>query len=72
MRIAWPSFVAACMLEMLVFAAVDPLDIHWSANTPGWSRQGVYSAAFFSFWGICALSSAVTAFLARPSKGDML
>jgi hypothetical protein len=72
MRVAWPSFVAACLLEMMVFAAVDPMDIHWAGGMPSFSRQGVYSAAFFAFWAVGALSSAMTAFLVRPGKEDVL
>lgn len=59
--IAWPAFLAACLLEVLVFALVDPLELHWSGQALGWSRQGVYTAAFFTFWfatmGACALTT---------------
>ena len=27
--VLWPSFLAACALEMLVFGLVDPGDLHW-------------------------------------------
>ena len=61
MWIAWPAFLAACALELLVFALVDPLELHWSGQVLGWSRQGVYTAAFFAFWlattGACALTT---------------
>lgn len=59
--IAWPAFLAACELELLVFAFVDPMELQWSGNTLGWSRQAVYTGAFFAFWavslGACALTS---------------
>ncbi len=29
MWIAWPAFMVAGILEMLVFAMVDPQDLHW-------------------------------------------
>ena len=61
MWIAWPAFLAACVLELLVFAVVDPLDLHWSGQSLGWSRQGVYTVGFLVFWlagmGACALST---------------
>lgn len=63
MWIAWPAFMAACVLELLVFAFVDPLDLQWwsSGKALGWSRQTVYTAAFFAFWlvsmGACALTT---------------
>jgi hypothetical protein len=63
MWIAWPAFMAACVLELLVFAFVDPLELQWwsSNQTLGWSRQSVYTFAFFAFWlvsmGACALTT---------------
>jgi hypothetical protein len=57
----WPAFLAACVLELLVFAVVDPLELQWSGHALGWSRQTVYTAAFFLFWlvtlGACSLTT---------------
>ena len=59
--IAWPAFLAACVLELLVFALVDPMDLHWWGHGLAWSRQAVYTGAFFTFWlvasGACALTT---------------
>jgi len=59
--IAWPAFMAACALELLVFAFVDPLELQWAGHTLAWSRQAVYTGAFFAFWlvsmGACALTT---------------
>jgi hypothetical protein len=70
MRVAWPAFLAACGLEVLVFAVVDPLEVHWSGAALGWSRGGVYTAAFFAFWAIAAASGALTALLERADRQD--
>ena len=63
MWIAWPAFLAACVLELLVFALLDPLDLQWAGQHLGWSRQAVYTAAFFSIWaismGACALGTSL-------------
>lgn len=67
MRIAWPAFLAACVLELLVFALVDPSDLHWSGQQLGWSRQAVYSASFFVFWLVSMASSALTHLLGLSS-----
>ena len=67
MWIAWPAFLGACALELLVFAVVDPGDLHWSGQPLGLSRQGVYTAAFFVFWMVCMFSSALTALLGMSS-----
>ena len=34
MWIVWPAFLAAAIMEMVVFAFVDPLDVHW-LGAPG-------------------------------------
>lgn len=65
MSIAWPAFLGACLLELLVFGLVDPQDVHLP-GPPGWSRQAVYTAAFFAFWLVCMASSALTALLEVP------
>ena len=64
MWIAWPAFLVAGVLEMLVFAMVDPQDLHWFGQPVTLSRQGVYTLSFFVFWGITMLSSGLTTLLA--------
>lgn len=64
MWIAWPAFLMAGVLEMLVFAMVDPQDLHWFGQTVQLSRQGVYTVTFFVFWVITMLSSGLTTLLA--------
>ncbi|MGP1628468.1 MAG: hypothetical protein ACTS5V_00895 [Giesbergeria sp.] len=63
MWIAWPAFLMAGVLEMLVFAFVDPSDLHWSGQPIGVSREGIYTLAFFLFWAITVASSALTTLL---------
>ena len=69
--IAWPAFLSACALESLVFAFVDPLELHWAGQHLGWSRQAVYTAAFFSFWTVCMGACALSTFLRSPSLRDL-
>jgi hypothetical protein len=61
MWIAWPAFMAACALELVVFAFADPGDLQWGGHPLALSRQGVYTVAFFVFWivsmGACALTT---------------
>ncbi|MGE0099746.1 MAG: hypothetical protein AB7S86_15495 [Hydrogenophaga sp.] len=68
MVIVWPAFLLAAVLEMVVFALVDPSDLHWFGQPLHWSRQAVYTVAFFVFWAVAAVSSALTLLLARPSS----
>ena len=72
MRIAWPGFLAACVLELLVFAMVDPGELRWSGALP--SRQGVYTLGFFIFWAIATASCALTVLLGVPgdATGEQL
>jgi hypothetical protein len=64
MWIAWPAFLMAALLEMLVFAFVDPSELHWQGQGLGLSREAVYTVTFFVFWIVTTLSSALTTLLA--------
>lgn len=69
MTVAWPAFMAASVLELLVFAFVDPLDVHWGGGPAGWSRQAIYTVAFFAFWAVSFAACAFTTLLrTTPSK----
>jgi hypothetical protein len=74
MSIVWPAFLSACALQGVVFAVVDPLELLWFGHPLAWSRQSVYTAAFFVFWGCSALASGLTVVLARSDRaeGEML
>ena len=64
--ITWPAFLAACLLEALVFSAVDPSEVHWPGLSVQPSRQAVYTAAFFSFWLISMVCAAMVLWLNKP------
>lgn len=64
MWIVWPAFLVAGVLEVLVFAMVDPQDLQWFGQPLDWSRQAVYTVAFFVFWCITMVSSTLTTLLA--------
>jgi hypothetical protein len=66
MSVAWPAFLAACLLEALVFAFVDPLELSWGHGPLGWSRQAVYTVAFFLFWAV-SIGSGLLALLLQNS-----
>ncbi len=63
MWIAWPAFLMAGSIEMLVFAVVDPQDLHWFGEPLALSRQAVYTLAFFLFWILTMASGALTTLL---------
>ena len=66
MWIVWPAFLSACLLELVVFAVVDPLELQWPGRALNWSRQGVYTAGFFLFWAAGLLSGGLTTLLRAP------
>lgn len=67
MWIAWPAFLLAGVLEMAVFAVVDPSDLRWLGNPLGWPRVAVYTLAFFVFWLVTMASSALTTLLSMSA-----
>jgi hypothetical protein len=69
LQILWPAFLMAGVLEVLVFALVDPRDLHWLGGAPiEASRQAVYTLAFLAFWAVIAAAGAITALLL--ARGD--
>ncbi len=67
MWVVWPAFLLAGVMEILVFAMVDPHDLHWFGQALELPRQAVYTLAFFAFWIITAASSTLTILLAMPA-----
>ena len=64
LRILWPSFLVAGVLEMLVFAMVDPHELRWFGGPMiGWAPLTIYSITFLMFWGAIATAGALTALL---------
>ena len=66
--ILWPAFVMAGVLEMLVFAVVDPDSLQWFGLEPlNWTRTAVYSVTFLIFWFVISTSAAITKLLDEPA-----
>jgi hypothetical protein len=67
--VLWPSFLTAGIATGIFFANVDPETLRM-ATFPHWeiSRTVGYTVGFFMFWGVTALSSAVTLLLVRPPR----
>jgi hypothetical protein len=70
LQVLWPAFLAAAVLELLVFAHVDPADVHTVAGTPVvLSRQAVYTLSFFAFWAVAAAACALSAAMRGTADG---
>ena len=64
MAILWPAFLMAGVLEVLVFAVVDPGELHWFGGAViAWPVQAIYSVSFLIFWGVISTAGALTALL---------
>ncbi|WP_457326431.1 hypothetical protein [Roseateles sp. P5_E11] len=64
MAVAWSSFLAAGVLEALVFAVVDPADLRWFGTAPvQLSTQAVYTLSFLIFWAVIAFGASLALLL---------
>ncbi|WP_324429047.1 hypothetical protein [Ottowia sp.] len=61
--IAWPAFLVAAALELMVFAVLDPEMLTLFGKPAGWSRQAVYTVTFLIFWFMMMVCSALTVLL---------
>ena len=65
--ILWPSFLLAGIATMVLFAFVDPVELH-AISFPEWEfgRTAGYTIGFFSFWLLTSISCAMTCYFRRP------
>ena len=69
LRILWPAFLVAGVLEMLVFAVMDPRELRWFGGPLiGWAPLAIYSVTFLMFWVGIAASGALTTLLSLSSE----
>lgn len=66
--VLWPAFVAACLLEVVVFAGFDPHEVLLFGRETDLSPESVYSIAFFAFWAITSAAGLVTWSLSRTPE----
>jgi len=63
--VLWPSFLVAAVAELLVFAVIDPADLHVFGVPVEAGRMPVYTIGFFFLWAVGAGAAALTVFLQR-------
>ena|SRR5664279_5633782 len=69
LRILWPAFIFAGVLEMMVFAVIDPRDMRWFGGVLiGWAPLAIYSITFFIFWSVISGAGALTALLSLTAE----
>lgn len=69
-QILWPAFLIAGVLEMVVFALVDPTGLTVGSWAP--DARTVYSLTFFLFWGLVALASGISHAMMRQPRSVTL
>lgn len=72
-QLLWPTFLAACLLEFLVFAIVDPAELHWPGHLGAPSNRAIYTVAFFAFWLVQMACCRLVLWLAasNPPEGPL-
>ena len=65
MQVLWPSFLTAIVATGVFFSMVDPQELVLMGVSLAHSREGAYTAGFFVFWFLFALSSSLTWLLAN-------
>jgi len=68
MSVLWSAFLMAAVLEMVVFALVDPDNLRWfGGDSLDLSPRAVYTAAFFVFWAVISAGAGLSVLLCtRP------
>ena len=70
MSVLWSAFLMAAVLEMVVFALVDPESLRWfGGDTLDLDPRAVYTVAFFVFWAVIAVGAGLALLLCtRPDE----
>jgi len=67
--VLWPAFLIAAVLEIGVFAMVDPAALHTlDGGAVTLSPTAVYSIAFLAFWLLVGVACALTVVLTRDTS----
>jgi hypothetical protein len=68
MSVLWSAFLMAAVLEMVVFALVDPESLRWfGGDALDLGPRAVYTLAFFLFWAVIAIGGALSLLLCRSA-----
>jgi hypothetical protein len=64
MSVLWAAFLMAAVMEMVVFALVEPESLRWfGGDALDLPARAVYTLAFFVFWGITAVGAGLALLL---------
>lgn len=69
LHILWPAFLVAGVLEVMVFAVMDPDEMRWFGGPLiDWPPLAVYSVTFLIFWAGIAVAGVLSAVLALSAE----
>ncbi|MGL6109171.1 MAG: hypothetical protein ACRC2B_03630 [Rubrivivax sp.] len=64
LSVLWSAFMMAAVLEMVVFALVDPESLRWfDGDALELGSRAIYTLAFFLFWAVIAVGGALALLL---------
>jgi len=72
LTVLWPAFVAAALIDGLVFSIVDPLDLHPFGAGITLDRPAIYTLAFVCFWVLTSAAAATTLLLSEARERGRL
>lgn len=66
--VLWPGFLVAGVATVLLFTAVDPVELFACMGWGEVTRLGVYSGGFLLLWALAAASSTLTCYFQKPCE----
>jgi hypothetical protein len=70
LMVLWPSFVVAAAANALLFAAIDPNELHLFGYALPHDRLAAYTLGMLICWLFTASASLLTYWLARQPDGE--
>lgn len=68
LSVLWAAFLMAGVLEIIVFAHVDPESLHrFGGDALNLEPRAVYTLAFFVFWAVISVACGLALLLCSPA-----
>jgi len=68
LQILWPAFLVAGVIEMLLFASIEPGEVRWFGFLLGWEPVTIHSIVFLLLWLLVSGASAMTVLLQQTAE----
>lgn len=67
-KLLWLSFMTALLGEAAFFILIDPQQLYLFGEPVSWPPTMVYSAGFFMFWSLTALTAALVSLMQKSAE----